>query len=563
MKKALALLMALAMVFSLTACGTGDAGSSDGATGEGVASAQVGSAAPGETAGTVTEGYSYVIYDLPLSDKVVEFEIWTQDFNDTCRNYFDTFNDTIWWQELEARTNIHINWTQATGTGGATALAIQVAAGDLPYDGIVGLGNVYNTGATGAYEDGLIIDLIDYAEYMPNYLNVLNLEPDLYLKNCFTHDGMLLAFDKLWTLSAAPAVGLAIRGDWLEDIGLDAPVTIEEYYDVLTAFKTEKGADSALWINYRGVTVGGMFGEAYDVDTYYGPVHGYYMMYQTDGTIHWSPLEEGFRSYLETMNQWFEEGLIYPDFCSAVADEMIADPSLFDGRTGCAFSPLALVPMLNMWSGEESADWVGAYIPRVTEDQTTHFLVGVEYVVSGNGLYITTSCEDVELLMRWADYFYSEEGQFYKNYGIEGESFNYENGESVLIKDNLFGDVFDGNTIATYTWYLGADNTWGLNDPSPRSISYSEAELSCIDRWLSQNDTAYKMPSGVNLSSEESAAFGNIWGDLSTYLEECMPAFIMGQKSFDEYDEFVEMLKTLGAEECIAVYQAALDRYNG
>jgi putative aldouronate transport system substrate-binding protein len=346
---------------------------------------------------------------------------------------------------------------------------------------------------------------------------------------------------------------------------MDAPLTIDEYHDVLTAFKTEEGTRSALWLNYRGNTVGGLFGNAFDVDTYYGPTQGYNMFYQIDGTVHWTPLEDGFRQYLETMAQWYSEGLIYPDFCAEVGDELIPDPSVWaQEQLGVCFAPNGLIPVAGMWSGE-GANYTGAYAPHLTADQTTHFLVGTQYVVSGHGLYMTANCENPELFCEWANWLYTEDGQFFKNYGVEGESFEYdENGEPQLKYSAIYED-FEGVTNATLQYYLGGDSLWTINNSNIRNIDLPEEQVVAYERWVYQNDIEYNMPYGVTLTTDESIKFGQIFSDLSTYVEEFWPAAIMGQKSLDDasWNDFISTLNSLGAQDCVDMWQDALDRYNG
>ena len=40
-----------------------------------------------------------------------------------------------------------------------------------------------------------------------------------------------------------------IRKDWLDDLGLEVPETIDEWYTALKAFKEEKGATAPLTLN--------------------------------------------------------------------------------------------------------------------------------------------------------------------------------------------------------------------------------------------------------------------------------------------------------------------------
>lgn len=62
-----------------------------------------------------------------------------------------------------------------------------------------------------------------------------------------TDDGNYFAFpfirgeDKL-----CYTVGGFVRQDWHEELGMEVPTTVDEWHDVLTAFKEEKGAEAPL-----------------------------------------------------------------------------------------------------------------------------------------------------------------------------------------------------------------------------------------------------------------------------------------------------------------------------
>ncbi len=44
------------------------------------------------------------------------------------------------------------------------------------------------------------------------------------------------------TIPQSPYAGLMIRKDWLDELGLEIPVTYDDWEIVLTKFKEEKGA---------------------------------------------------------------------------------------------------------------------------------------------------------------------------------------------------------------------------------------------------------------------------------------------------------------------------------
>ncbi|MFR8337370.1 MAG: hypothetical protein ACLVAW_12230 [Eisenbergiella massiliensis] len=105
----------------------------------------------------------------------------------------------------------------------------------------------YPGGPEKAIKDGVIIPLNDiFDQYCPNIKKYLaeNPEVDKMIK---TDDGNYFAFpfirgeDKL-----CYTVGGFIRQDWLDELGLEVPTTVDEWHEVLTAFKEKKGAEAPL-----------------------------------------------------------------------------------------------------------------------------------------------------------------------------------------------------------------------------------------------------------------------------------------------------------------------------
>jgi len=173
-----------------------------------------------------------------------------------------------------------------------------------------------------------------------------------------------------------------------------------------------------------------------------------------------------------------------------------------------------------------------------------------------------TYCEDPELMIRWADYLYSPEGQVFKNYGVEGESLSYNaNGDPQLDYDLVFRNP-DWSTQVASTYYLGAKSAWTINDTALSEAAYSDSQLTCIDAWEYHTDTAYTLSDGLTLNTEESAAFSEAYSDISTYIAENVNAFIMGEKEMSEFDAFVETICSMDVDTVINSYQSALDRYN-
>ena len=115
-----------------------------------------------------------------------------------------------------------------------------IAGNDLP-DIIEYNWYTYTGGPERALSEGLI-RAIDIETEAPNLYAYLQQHPEID-KMCKTDDGQYFGFpfirgDKYLQTSA----GIIIRQDWLDELGLAMPETIDDWTNVLTQFKEQKGA---------------------------------------------------------------------------------------------------------------------------------------------------------------------------------------------------------------------------------------------------------------------------------------------------------------------------------
>ncbi len=123
------------------------------------------------------------------------------------------------------------------GASNATTLSdsflLMLAGGELPDIIVAPWQLAYTGGAAAAIDDGYVVDLMEYAEYMPNMMKYLDENPDLAAQ-LLTTDGRLAGAP---FVKDEPIVGmgLVIRQDWLDEVGMEAPETVDELHDVLVA----------------------------------------------------------------------------------------------------------------------------------------------------------------------------------------------------------------------------------------------------------------------------------------------------------------------------------------
>lgn len=272
-KKIVSMLLALTMVCSMAACGNGGSGSAGASTSqaESTEAQETQAAAPAqnetpaetgsdaeaasdtETAAAETGTYgedrpiSDIVKDmepteLPLSDGSTTFDVWMA-APGTVSQVEDLANSNETYAELQARTGVGIHFQMANFFTQMDQFNLMAASGDFP--GIMnGAATLYNAGPGAALDEEIFVNLLDYEDLMPHYAAIINSSPSIF-NEVSTPEGNLVAFYSLYDYTKYGGrgdKGYFIRQDWLDDLGLDMPKTYDQLHDVLTAFKTEKGA---------------------------------------------------------------------------------------------------------------------------------------------------------------------------------------------------------------------------------------------------------------------------------------------------------------------------------
>lgn len=275
-------------------------------------------------------------------------------------------------------------------------------------------------GPNKAISDGYIIALNDYMQYAPNLVKYLEEHPEVD-KMCKTDDGTYYAFPFIrGDKSLIVFSGLMLRKDWLDDLGLEVPTTIDEWHTVLTAFKNEKGAEAPLSFLISSLKTSAAFAGAFDVRS---------GLYVDNGVVKYGEAEPGYKEFITTMRQWYSEGLI--DKNVATLDSKILDSNVLDGKTGAMIGNVG--GGMGKWveamkSIDPEFELVAAPYPSLNEGERVRFGQYDNMVQAYGSASISSTCQDVELAMRYLDYGYSEEGHMLFNFGEEGVSYNMVDG---------------------------------------------------------------------------------------------------------------------------------------
>ena len=501
---------------------------------------------------------------LPISEDGAELTMLTTAVNlmgDLANLGINNYNDFEYMQKLEELTGVHVETTEVNFFTASEQYNVLLASGDYP-DLIKNLGTYYSTGLSGALSDDIIMDLTDdLSAYAPNYdylIHSNDAETPYYLT-----DGKGLQFMGTYD-SFINNQGLVLRKDWLEECGLDVPETYDELHDVLKAFKDKYNCSSAIYMN-NNCTITTLT-EGYNVATYNvsgsggaGGSGSSLPYYVEDGVVKCSFIEDGYRDYLTMIHDWYEEGLMDSDFVSIEYD-----------------------PFSSYLSGQITSDQMGVWCTSGEGiDNYTVPVVCMASPVQNKGdkqhmtemtlapadditaISVSSACEDPDIAMAWLDYWFSEDGVAFYNFGLEGTDYTLDENSTPKFTDAVVNNEF-GLSASNYMRCRCAFGTMPSLMLRYRS-AYLNSDLvnEAWDVWTSNLDGTMAISSNVTMTTEQKEAETYKATDIMTYANQMISQFCNGDADIDtQWDTFVSQLKDMGIEECIELEQAAYDAAN-
>ena len=257
------------------------------------------------------------------------------------------------------------------------------------------------------------------------------------------------------------------------------------------------------------------------------------------------------------VHDWYEEGLIWQDFMSFTDFQNPPTDVILADRTGVFYGEVTYIATLEDASTTEGFELVA--IPDFVQKSgdTIPFKEERAYAAS-TPWSISTQCECPELLMQWCNYMYTDEGALLCNYGLEGESFEYDENHVPVFTDLVLNNPDMSTTVALFMYCL--DRGPFYRDETREQSGYTQAQKDASSIWQSNLSVGRGIGSTA-LNTEESSEVNQFYGDIKTYIEQSVLEFIIGNRDLTEFDAFVDHIEGMGIDEVTACYQAAYERY--
>ncbi len=166
---------------------------------------------------------------------------------------------------------------------------------------------------------------------------------------------------------------LWIRADWLDNLGMSVPKTMDELYKVMKAFKEndpdKDGKNDTLGlILHREFVPMRMAADAGDGLGLFNGFGSYPRAWVEDGKggLVYGSIQPETRNALVFLNKLYEEGLIEEDF--GVKDMMKVSELSASGRAGIQYGAMwnAMWPLMSTLENDPNANWIPVAIPTAT-----------------------------------------------------------------------------------------------------------------------------------------------------------------------------------------------------
>ncbi len=508
-----------------------------------------------ETANTASNGQSqeesayFSKEGYPIVKEKITLKLLGIDNPDQRRNW----EENKFFKRMEEMTNIHFEFTQLDANTYAEKKSLMFASGDLP-DVFFKLPITPQEEATYGGQ-GLLIPLEGLIkDYAPNLNKILSENEDI--RRIIT-----LPSDKIVTLPGLSKGGswahFYLNKVWMDKLGMPEPVTVEDFYNVLKAFKEKdpngNGKQDEIPFSIVATDMtqlkllmapwGIMFNEAN-------------VFINDSGKVVFSPQQNEFKDALKFYRKLYEEKLLDNEIFTQDWNQIAAK-----GKGGDVFGGFFHGAAYLAVDEKRADDYVTMLPVKLTPEgkQINPVWPFSNFPAVNRGtMAITNKCKYPEAMMRWFDYIYSEEGGRLVWAGKEGEEYKMSSDGTwdwILKEGQGQDDVRMPGTIqGTVDVGLAPQEFFDkINNPQ-------EAKLNKLRKRVQPFDVS-PFPA-VTFEEGDQKRLNTLNTDITKYVDQMMARFITGDAAIDsEWDNYLATLQKMKVDDLVKIYQKAYDEF--
>lgn len=500
---------------------------------------------------------------LPLVDKPITLTVLFS------RNSNHGNFDTMWFlDQVEKETGIRLKIQAIEGAGWTEKMNLSFASDDLPDLFLTGLSA---SDAAKYGMAGLLMPLNELMEaHSPNAIHLLDSIPNAR-RNASTGDGKIYRMPA-YDLTARDMIhrSASINTAWLSELGMDAPHTLDEFYNALVAFRDSDANGNGDLSDE--IPMSFVFNMGAISDASFAPLSAFGFVSHRhdviDGKYVYVPMQDYYREYLKFMNKLWDENLLDREIFTMTSDQYLAK---IQGYI------LGVATPADMHANFTNEEYKAAYslIGPLTSDFNQNPCWPAKTSENSSGSFaITHMCKEPVAAIKLLDYFYSDHCSTMTKCGPEEGTWAGEGGWSETLK----GDGSKGYAITydkeKYTGFWDFRCKNGLMNMPFIYGSSQAAIVTGADFYASRvsemifdsgcydaRREAY--PTGAAFTEEEQDILA-MYVLLDTQVDQWVAKFITGEEDVDSdtaWNAYLSAIGNMDVETMISIRQSVYDRW--
>ncbi len=470
------------------------------------------------------------------------------------------FNNLWFYQELEKKTNVHVEFEPVKEGDWDTKINLMFASNTYP-DLIIrgGTVDIEEYGVT----QKILIPLDDYLEdNMPNYY------PRLSMNNSNAaipaSDGKTYFIGNLTAQNVNHDGNHYINKTWLDNLGLEIPKTIDELTNVLKAFRDGDPNGNGDKTDEIPFIAADLIHQTQGIYTHFANfgvplVRWQYACIDDNQKVVFPGDLPGFRPALEWLNMCYKEKLLDPE--STTQDSNIWGTKMNAGQVGYTTylrlinTALSQETAANYVSITPPASEYGVKVPRILE--TAQF-----------GAALTVANKHIPETLKWLDAQFETETMMSAVNGpiaaggpidpcmkknAEGKY------EVVYIPEN--NGLYQYVPVTQGQFFAPGDYYFGIYQMPPHRVERFNSSKDYEAAGVLEKYSMDYLRFLVKMDNEDSLEKTRLFNEIDKFMQENITNFITNGVTDSSWKTFQDTAKAIGVDKYIELYQKAYDNF--
>ncbi len=444
-----------------------------------------------------------------------------------------------------------------------TKVSMAITSGEFPDIMVVNESQLRQLVAAGAVED--MSDA--YNKYASDNLKAAYDTTKGISFSSATFDGKLMGMPSI-SPGADGIPMLFVRGDWMEDLNLEAPKSVEDIVNIVEKFKAEKGTTNGLVVSSKIVNRGG--NNTYGIDALFARYNSYpkHFITDADGNIVYGSNTAETKNALQEIRKLVESGVIDTSF--VVRDSSTCEELITSGQAGIFFGAWWNMswPLNNMIADDPSVFW-NCYLAPLADDGKYNTAM-----ISPSGSYLVVKAGSSEAVKEAAIKTMNYQFDIDQDQGVSLKAEPTDPYSWTTMPFSILLSRYDdkeGKALAALAVVNGEKEESDLAGEALQwyeSYQMATEDVKAAEEANNLAGWAYVRSAGLlgqeadNMNQIFDASYSRTetmdskWATLEKLEDETFLKILNGEASIDAFDEYVEQWNALGGSDILAELEA-------